>query len=350
MQASVPLRYSTSFTASGWFKQNCPPRGSQDFAGGNLEAIGVQTSADIGSWQYAYPAGNTWSGPSPVGILPPSDPPASPQLIITASCASHLVVYRGQASGGLFFLSGYSVTPTLVTSTKTVGSPAFVESDYGDGGGARLEVVAPLATGGLSHWSTSAGSPGSPWTFDEHFAGEEKYDAVAMIESSWGHLEVIARTTGGNLHEWYEQAGVWYDDGLMVADGSTISDISGPPGLIQSTYGATSIDPKTIGNFELVTPLASGGVAEWWRDNNTAGFPWHINRIADQGAWKSLNPPVFVPHHYTNAAIIEDNRGFAGGIYYVVGQTTGEVNGWSDVTLTPLPNTKPGFSGLWPGY
>jgi hypothetical protein len=38
--------------------------------------------------------------------------------------------------------------------------------------------------------------------------------------------------------------------------------------LLQSTYGK-------IGNFELVVPLASGGLAYYWRNNDDKRLLWH---------------------------------------------------------------------------
>ncbi len=44
--------------------------------------------------------------------------------------------------------------------------------------------------------------------------------------------------------------------------------VYGRPSLIQSTYGSK-------GNFELVVPLASGGLARYWRNNDDDRLPWH---------------------------------------------------------------------------
>jgi len=41
------------------------------------------------------------------------------------------------------------------------------------------------------------------------------------------------------------------------------------PVLIQSRHGH-------IGNFEMVVPVASGGLAHYFRDNDAPGFPWYL--------------------------------------------------------------------------
>lgn len=42
----------------------------------------------------------------------------------------------------------------------------------------------------------------------------------------------------------------------------------GAPSLVQSTYGKK-------GNFEIVSPLAAGGLGQYWRDNDDENLPWH---------------------------------------------------------------------------
>jgi len=54
----------------------------------------------------------------------------------------------------------------------------------------------------------------------------------------------------------------------LVDDGITVTGLTGNPVLIQSRFG-------TKGNFELLAPLAGGGVAAYWRDNDNASLPWH---------------------------------------------------------------------------
>ena len=49
---------------------------------------------------------------------------------------------------------------------------------------------------------------------------------------------------------------------------AVLGPISGTPSFLQSTYGQ-------MGNFELVVPLASGGLAYYWRDNDDNRLLWH---------------------------------------------------------------------------
>jgi hypothetical protein len=86
-----------------------------------------------------------------------------------------------------------------------------------------------------------------------------------MIQSNFGHpgsLEVVARV-GSQLHFfWRDSALIWSGPYLFAAG------VAGTPSLIQSRFGAQ-------GNFELLVPLASGGLGLLWRDNDAPGYPWH---------------------------------------------------------------------------
>ena len=46
-----------------------------------------------------------------------------------------------------------------------------------------------------------------------------------------------------------------------------LGGVSGVPILIQSPFG-------NKGNFELLTPMASGGLAHYWRNNDDPFVPW----------------------------------------------------------------------------
>ena len=59
----------------------------------------------------------------------------------------------------------------------------------------------------------------------------------------------------------------WNGSSPIVADGQEITGVSGPPAIIQSTFG-------NAGNLEVLVPLGRR-VAHLWRDHDTPGFPWH---------------------------------------------------------------------------
>jgi hypothetical protein len=143
------------------------------------------------------------------------------------------------------------------------GAPGFIQSTYGGG---NFEIVAPLVGGGLGHWYR-----GTDANFTWHGptrVGPGTVGAVALIQSNFGtpgNLEVIARV-GTQLVHYYRDAGGWR--GPNPLPGGSAWAVTGTPAFIQSRFG-------TRGNFEVVAPLASGGLAHWRRDNDAPGFPWN---------------------------------------------------------------------------
>ena len=53
-----------------------------------------------------------------------------------------------------------------------------------------------------------------------------------------------------------------------MADGQPITNVTGDPVLLQSTFGRR-------GNFEMLVPQGSV-VHHYFRDNDAPGFPWHL--------------------------------------------------------------------------
>jgi hypothetical protein len=55
-------------------------------------------------------------------------------------------------------------------------------------------------------------------------------------------------------------------------DGVAVTGVSGNPALIQSRFG-------NQGNFELIVPLAAGGLGHFFRANDAVGLPWQRGQI-----------------------------------------------------------------------
>ncbi len=143
----------------------------------------------------------------------------------------------------------------------TCGNPSLVQSTYGKQG--NFEVVVPDPSGRIAHY----------WRDNDHnnvwygptamFGPSGQVDAVSMIESSFGNLEVVARAGDQLSHYYRDYSGTWHGTGVFAYG------TSGVPSLIQSDNG----------NFELVTPLASGGMAHYYRDSS-----WHKTVVFGAGA------------------------------------------------------------------
>jgi hypothetical protein len=142
----------------------------------------------------------------------------------------------------------------------------FVQGRFGTKG--NFEVVVPRFQGHLLHMARDNDSPNLTWSQQATF-GSGDFDGSALIQSNFseggpGNFEVVTIQTGQLLHFWRTDVApfTWYGP-QVIANG-----VSGNPALIQGTFGVT-------GNFELVAPLAAGGVGHWWRDNDDPALAWH---------------------------------------------------------------------------
>src|SRR2546421_76902 len=100
----------------------------------------------------------------------------------------------------------------------------------------------------------------------------------------------------------------------------------GAPGFVQS-FGIH-------GNFEVVAPLTTGGLAHWWRDNGVLARPWH-------------GPTKFTPAGMTfsAAALIQSDNGHLEVVAVKGGQL---VHFWRDSAHTwhgPISIPGGGVSG-----
>jgi hypothetical protein len=159
------------------------------------------------------------------------------------------------------------------------GNPALIQSGHGVKG--NFELVVPLAAGGLGHYWRDNDASGMPWKKGMvPFGTGFPIDGVALIQSTFsagngpGNLELVART-GDRLVAFYRpdsggpnhSPGPWKGPFDLMVDGAPVAGVAGIPALIQGRFGET-------GNFELVVPLAAGGLQHYWRDNDSAGMPW----------------------------------------------------------------------------
>jgi len=160
-------------------------------------------------------------------------------------------------------------------SQRFRGNPCMIQSKFNaDLGHGNFELLVPLAGGGLGAYFRENNTPGLPWETSAIFGQSAGLvDAVSMIQSNFGdpgNLEVVART-GDKLQFFFRDSGPlfqWSPPFEMSADNRPIRGAIGTPTLLQSRNGHQ-------GNFELLVPLASGGLAHFFRDNDDPNLPWH---------------------------------------------------------------------------
>ena len=134
-----------------------------------------------------------------------------------------------------------------------------------------------LQSGGIGHFFRNNDDPTLPWSGPFTFATDQGIvDAVSLIQSNFSSQFVSTGTQGpGNLAV-VERTGTqlnyfFREDVTFTWSGPTsiTSGVSGVPSFVQArpgTYG-------TKGNYELVTPLATGGMAHFFRDNDNPSLP-----------------------------------------------------------------------------
>src|SRR5262249_50621451 len=153
--------------------------------------------------------------------------------------------------------------PTAIITTGTSGNPSLIQAvpgTYGTKG--NYELVTPLATGGMGHFFRDNDDPGLPWNGPFTFATDQGIvNAVSLIQSNFstqfvntgvqgpGNLAVVANI-GGTLDYFYR------DDVNFNWSGPNpiVSGVSGIPSFVQAVPGTYGVK----GNYELVTPLATG--------------------------------------------------------------------------------------------
>ena len=141
---------------------------------------------------------------------------------------------------------GGVVLLTCRVARSRVARAGFVQSaQHGN-----FEVVAPLTTGGLAHWWRDSGVPAQPWHGPTGF-GHGTFSAAALIQNDNGNLEVVAVQGSDLVHFWRDAANAWHGP-IAIAGGG----VSGHPGFVQAKDGT----------FQVVAPLAVGGLGHWIRD------------------------------------------------------------------------------------
>ena len=220
-----------------------------------------------------------------------------------------LVTYRNK----LKLRSASSVGPPPYAKCPEVlaGNPALVQSRFGTKG--NFELVVPLAGGGMAFYWRNNDVASHPWNGPFPFGQASCcVDALSLIQSDFGspgNLEVAARQGNKLLHLWRDSGPAFKWNGPFAFG---TAGVSGNPALIQSRFG-------TKGNFELVVPLAAGGMALYWRNNDAPGLPWNGPFAFGQATGK-----------IDAVALIQSNFGSPGNLEVVARQGNKLLHFWRD--------------------
>jgi hypothetical protein len=214
---------------------------------GNFELVVPAACGGLAHyWRDNNARGFPWNGPSFFGSGSWSSP-----ALLQATWGSLEVIAQQGGRLGHFWRDGLGWQGPSFFGSGFTGSPAFIQSGLGSPG--NFEVVVPRAGGGLAHFFRDNGPPTTqPWQGPFNFGSPAMYQGVGLIHSGFGNLEVIARR-GADLDFYWRNGPVW-EGPFTIARGI-------------ANFGR-------IGNFELIVPAISGGLAHFSRDNDRAGGPW----------------------------------------------------------------------------
>ena len=202
----------------------------------------------------------------------------------------------------------------------------FIQGRVGVKG--NFHVVVPRFGGQLLVLTRDNDKSTLPWSQDGMF-GTGSFIGASLLQSDFG-------TGGGNFEVGAIQGNqllhFWRSDTLPFTwSGPTTigAGVTGSPSLVQSNFGSRS-------NFELVAPLATGGLGHWWRDNDTAGLPWHGPTVFGQSVGQ-----------VQGAKLIQSTYGAPGNLEVVAVAGSGNAaslvhfwrdnTGWHGPTAIPLP-------------
>jgi len=199
-----------------------------------------------------------------------------------------------------------------------------------------FEVVVPRVGGGFWGFWRDNDTPGFPWHGPGLAMGsEDDVTDVVLLEDNLHPGELVSvRHEGSHLR--YSARGYVNVHGVVHPRWGASEELpgggvaAGAPGFVQS-FGIH-------GNFEVVAPLASGGLAHWWRDNGVPARPWH-------------GPTRFTPAMLTfsAAALVQNDNGHLEVVAVQGGQL---VHYWRDAANMwhgPIAIRGAGISGQ-PGF
>jgi hypothetical protein len=214
------------------------------------------------------------------------------------------------------------------------GGGLLVQGSSGHKG--NFEVVVPRVGGGFWAFWRDNDTPGFPWHGPGLAMGsEDDVTEVVLLEDNLrlGELASV-RLEGSHLR--CSARGYVNVHGVVFPRWGASEELpgggvgGGAPGFVQS-FGIH-------GNFEVVAPLTTGGLAHWWRDNGLPARPWH-------------GPTKFTPAMFTfsAAALIQNDNGHLEVVAVKGGQL---VHYWRDAANAwhgPIAIPGAGISGQ-PGF
>jgi hypothetical protein len=195
-----------------------------------------------------------------------------------------------------------------------------------------FEVLAPRLGGGFWQFWRDNDTAGFPWHGPGLAMGsEDDVTDVVLVQDNHRPDELASvRREGGQLR--CSTRGYVNVHGVVSPRWGASAELPGGG----SAGGAPGFAQSMSSNFEVVAPLATGGLAHWWRDNGAPAQPWH-------------GPDRVAPGTFSSAALIQNDHG---NLEVVAVSGVELVNFWRDaagVWHGPIAIAGGGVSGQ-PGF
>ena len=193
-----------------------------------------------------------------------------------------------------------------------------------------------------------SGDPEAPWGNMQVFgAAAGQAHSVAFLQSNFGspgNLEIVALVgpaeAASMVHWWRTGDGEWNGPiPVTLNDLPTGASLQGAPAFLQSRQGSQ-------GDFEVVVPLSTGGLAHIRRDNDSADFHWSLAATFGVG-------------QFTSVSMLQSSFGSAGlGNFELVGRVENRIEHyWCDdqslqwhgptAVIYVEPSIDPAVTGVW---
>ncbi len=176
---------------------------------------------------------------------------------------TEVVARRGDRLYHFFRRNGRWSSGRRITSDAR-GVPGFAQGRFGSFG--NFEVVTAREGGGFLQLYRDNDDSAEPWRETRFGDSDLKPEAVALIHSNYGNLEIVFRDDDRLYHMWRDGVTPNWSSPRLISTG-----VRGAPALIQSSGG-------TRGHFEVVVPARSEGLRHFFRDNDDPSAAWVENR------------------------------------------------------------------------
>ena len=217
---------------------------------------------------------------------------------------------------------------SVVVSNKASGPACLIEGSFRGNPGAPGNFEALVLEGhNLVHYWRDNSASGLPW-HSSVVVSNKATGAATMIQGSFrgnpgapGNFEALVLEGNNLVHYWRDNstAGLPWHSSVVVSNKAT-----GAACLIEGSFRG---NPGAPGNFEALV-LEGHNLVHYWRDNSASGLPWHSSVVVSTNATR---PASFIQGSFRG------NPAAPGNFEALVPEGNNLVHYWRDNSASGLP-------------